>query len=567
MGMKEDAKDELARTVIAARDGDLEAFSELVARFQDMAVGYAHSILGDFHAAEDAAQEAFVEVLRSFEALREPRAFPGWFRRIVFKHSDRIARKRSTSPKGSARTAGAGSDPSPGADEVLVSLELREAVLDRLRDLPEHERSVVTLFYIHDCTHREIAEFEEVPVSTVKTRLHSARKRLRDSLDAALHGTLEPHRPSRDARFQQRVLQLAFASYYGDVERAEEVLRRSPELVNAEFSWFWYWRWTGTGWRPLHRAAEQRQNELCVLLLERGADPNATQAECGWTPLHMAFGHAADAGSRETAELLIRRGARVDAFAAAALGDVEQLSRLDVRAPCPEGATPLHFAGTAEAVSHLVELGIEPDTRCARNGATPLRWLLAHGRERAAIEALLGAGAAPALTDAVAYGDADLVAPLLARAPEALSEPFPARALVAPEGDQLLHLASNRGHGEVVALLLGRGAEPNARGFGGALPLSRAAFNAQPRVARVLLEHGADPNALDASFGSSALFTALLPSVMPWQDRAALRETLALLIDAGARPEEPNREGISARALLESRGQNDLVEYLDSLVA
>ena len=69
--------------VAAARAGDLEAYGQLVRCFQDMAYGYAYAVLGDFHLAEDAAQEAFLQAYRDLPDLREPAAFPGWLRRIV----------------------------------------------------------------------------------------------------------------------------------------------------------------------------------------------------------------------------------------------------------------------------------------------------------------------------------------------------------------------------------------------------------------------------------------------------------------------------------------------------
>ncbi|NIR02616.1 MAG: RNA polymerase subunit sigma-24, partial [Gemmatimonadales bacterium] len=62
--------------------------------FQDMAVGYAYSILGDFHLAEDAAQEAFVQAYLDLRKLRVPQAFPSWLRRIVFKQCDRFTRRK-----------------------------------------------------------------------------------------------------------------------------------------------------------------------------------------------------------------------------------------------------------------------------------------------------------------------------------------------------------------------------------------------------------------------------------------------------------------------------------------
>jgi hypothetical protein len=73
----------------------MDAYGEIVRRFQDMAVGYAHALLGDFHLAEDAAQEAFLRAYLDLGKLHESAAFPGWFRRIVFKHCDRVRRKKT----------------------------------------------------------------------------------------------------------------------------------------------------------------------------------------------------------------------------------------------------------------------------------------------------------------------------------------------------------------------------------------------------------------------------------------------------------------------------------------
>src|SRR5687767_5936480 len=85
--------DALEPIVLRARDGDSDAYATIVRRFQDMAVGYSYSMLRDFHLAEDASQEAFFEAYRTLASLREPAAFPGWFRRIVFKQCDRILRR------------------------------------------------------------------------------------------------------------------------------------------------------------------------------------------------------------------------------------------------------------------------------------------------------------------------------------------------------------------------------------------------------------------------------------------------------------------------------------------
>ena len=69
--------DQFIATVRLAQQGDLEAFTDLVRQFQDMAVGYARTILHDPHLAQDAAQEAFVQMLGDLPTLRDPAAFVG----------------------------------------------------------------------------------------------------------------------------------------------------------------------------------------------------------------------------------------------------------------------------------------------------------------------------------------------------------------------------------------------------------------------------------------------------------------------------------------------------------
>lgn len=66
----------LSTLVVRAQTGDRAAFDDIVLRFQDMAVGYAPALLGDFHLAEDAAQEAFVGAWTELPRLHKPAAFP-----------------------------------------------------------------------------------------------------------------------------------------------------------------------------------------------------------------------------------------------------------------------------------------------------------------------------------------------------------------------------------------------------------------------------------------------------------------------------------------------------------
>ena len=171
----------LGSTIARAQNGDLEAYGLIISRFQDMAYGYAYSILADFHLAEDAAQEAFIQAYRELSALREPEAFASWFRRIVFTQCTRLTRGKRLEVVPLQDVAKVpSSDPSPS--DAAEQSEFRERVLELVKALPEGERAVTTLFYINGYPHDEIADFLEVPVSTVKSRLHTSRKHLKGGM-------------------------------------------------------------------------------------------------------------------------------------------------------------------------------------------------------------------------------------------------------------------------------------------------------------------------------------------------------------------------------------------------
>lgn len=201
----------ISNLVEHARAGDLAAFTELVSRFQAMAYGYAYSVLGDFALAEDAAQEAFLEAHRRLGDLREAAAFPGWFRRIVFKYCDRIARSQraATVPLDAVGELRSGQ---PGPEAVAEQREREAVILDAIRTLPRDQRIAVTLFYIDGYSQQEVATFLDVQVSTVKNRLYTARKGLRERLEertmTMMRTTLNQH--TLPEYFAHRLLRYPF---------------------------------------------------------------------------------------------------------------------------------------------------------------------------------------------------------------------------------------------------------------------------------------------------------------------------------------------------------------------
>ena len=169
-----------------------------------MALGYAYSILGDFHLAQDAAQESFLDAQAHLEQLRRPEAFPGWFKTIVFKRCDRLRRGKriDTGPLELANaTASDENDPAAATERR----ELYQAVATALRSLDSGQREVAALYYMSGYSQREIGDFLGVPVSTVKSRLFSARKSLRPAAIKMVGQGLFTLRPSSDDTFTRSV--------------------------------------------------------------------------------------------------------------------------------------------------------------------------------------------------------------------------------------------------------------------------------------------------------------------------------------------------------------------------
>jgi len=188
----------------SAPEARREAFGELVIRFQDMAFACAFAVLRDAYLAQDTAQEAFVIAWQKLAQLREPAAFPGWFKRIVMTQCTRLTRcKRLQFVPLDAGVDKSTDDPGPH-----VSAERRDLVtkvLQAINALPENERLVTTLFYVNGYTQADIGEFLEVPVTTVNKRLYSARQRLKAGVVELFKGDLQQQRPSRNEKFATEV--------------------------------------------------------------------------------------------------------------------------------------------------------------------------------------------------------------------------------------------------------------------------------------------------------------------------------------------------------------------------
>lgn len=188
-----------------AKQGDLKAYEQIVAHFQDLAVGYGFALLRDFHLAQDAAQEAFTEAWVILERVFDVFAFPALLRKIVFKYCDRMTRRGKKVEIVSMERLVEIASEDKHPDRTTEENEMRDFMRKAINTLPETERQAVSLFYISDYSQREVAMFLDVSVDVVKNRLRSARKRLKERLFDMVKDDMYVNRPSRDNRFIDRV--------------------------------------------------------------------------------------------------------------------------------------------------------------------------------------------------------------------------------------------------------------------------------------------------------------------------------------------------------------------------
>jgi RNA polymerase sigma-70 factor (ECF subfamily) len=188
-GVKDDA-----RLIDDALAGATSAFDELVLKYQDRLFNTIAHVVGSPHEAGDVVQEAFVQAFVKLDTFHHNSAFYTWLYRIAFNIA--VSRQRRHKPIASVEQTRelTGEEPLGHGDGPSRRLEQQErvaqvqAALGRLTD--EH-RTVLVLREIDGCPYEAIAELLDVPVGTVRSRLHRARLELREQLKQVLQEDLK----------------------------------------------------------------------------------------------------------------------------------------------------------------------------------------------------------------------------------------------------------------------------------------------------------------------------------------------------------------------------------------
>jgi len=166
--------------VEAARDGDREAYADLIRTRGDRLFAIAQRILRDVDRTEDAVQDALVIAWRDLPGLRDPDRFDAWLHRLLVRSCVAEA-TRERRLVANLRVLPA--DLPTGTDEY-VSIADRDQLERGFRRLPSEQRAILVLRHFAGYEPAEIAESLGIPAGTVRSRLHHAHRAMRAALEA-----------------------------------------------------------------------------------------------------------------------------------------------------------------------------------------------------------------------------------------------------------------------------------------------------------------------------------------------------------------------------------------------
>ena len=172
------------------KEGDEEAFRELIEAHQQRVIGTVGKMLGDESDAEDIAQQVFVRIWRSAPRYEPTAKFTTWLfkitRNLVFNELRRRKRHPAISLEGSAndetpppQTADQSSKP---PDSLLLDDEMHAAIQEAIDGLPEVQRMAIILRRYDDVSYEDIGEILNISVPAVKSVIFRARTELREKL-------------------------------------------------------------------------------------------------------------------------------------------------------------------------------------------------------------------------------------------------------------------------------------------------------------------------------------------------------------------------------------------------
>lgn len=170
--------------------GQSAAFGQLVLKYQDRLFTALAHVIGSVEDARDAAQDAFVQAFVKLDTFHRRSSFYTWLYRIAFNAAASRARRKRPQHSLDGQREATGAEPldhrAGAPSDSIERVERVGRVRAALDALPHDYRTVVVLREIDGCDYEQISDILDIPVGTVRSRLHRARLQLKDQLKAVV---------------------------------------------------------------------------------------------------------------------------------------------------------------------------------------------------------------------------------------------------------------------------------------------------------------------------------------------------------------------------------------------
>ncbi|SFL36814.1 RNA polymerase sigma-70 factor, ECF subfamily [Paenibacillus sp. 1_12] len=197
--MIEDTSSSDDQLVFKAQNGNLEAFRTIVLRYSNALLSVAYSVLGDFHEAQDAAQEAFLKCYNHLHTLQDPSRLGSWLYAIAYRTSLDFVKKKKTSLPFNDAMAQKSDNVHSWLDQHII----QESIWSALQTLEKQSKAAVVLHYLSDWSMKDIGQFLNLSPDAVESRIRRAREKLKLYLADDFEAYFRTYRLDRD--FEQIV--------------------------------------------------------------------------------------------------------------------------------------------------------------------------------------------------------------------------------------------------------------------------------------------------------------------------------------------------------------------------
>jgi RNA polymerase sigma-70 factor, ECF subfamily len=216
----------IAELVCRARDGDADAYTALVRRFQSAVYATAYHTVLDFDAARDIAQDTFIRAYESLGRLQDPTRFPGWVLRICHNLSVSWLRRPERHWVSLDQVHVSTRDPAS-------SVAAKDLVTRALSTLPKDNRLALSLFLVNGYSYQEIAQLTESALTTVKGRIQRAKRKLETEVLAMTEDTLKSKAPDEEFTLETIRQSVQRAQELADAQRMLEARTEAETALAA----------------------------------------------------------------------------------------------------------------------------------------------------------------------------------------------------------------------------------------------------------------------------------------------------------------------------------------------